>query len=161
MAQTKILSIKWKYSFDTSAFIDSWRRVYPRDIFVQLWNIIDEMLSEQIIVSTSIVKDEIDYQEDELTEFLNHYPENFIVPDQRTQKYVSEIMNDSDFEGWRKGTDNQADPFVVAFAKTNNLIVVSYENVRKAKNHIPAACRKMGVEHYTFLEFLRAENIVF
>lgn len=117
-------------------------------------------MKAQIMVSTSIVKDEIDYQEDELTEFINQFPENFIVPDQKTQRFVSEILNDSNFDKWIRDEGNKADPFVVGFAKANDLIVVSYENVRKDTNHILAACRKIEVIHYTFLEFLRAENIV-
>ena len=159
MTQTTLIPRKWKYSFDTSAFIDSWRRYYPIDVFQNLWSIIAEKIRDHVIVATLLVKDEIYVRDDELKEFIKQFPENFIVPDRTTQRYVSEIMNDSDFEGWRRGKGNQADPFVVGLAKTNNLIVVSYENERNTKNSIPVACRKLGVEHYTFIEFLRSENI--
>lgn len=151
--------MNWKYSFDTSAFIDSWRRYYPNDVFKNLWNIIEEKMKDQVIVSTSIVKDEIDYQEDDLKVFINQHPENFVIPDRKTQQYVSNILSDINFEKWKTGITDVADPFVVGFAKANNLIVVSYENLR-SPNKIPAACRKLGVTHYSFLEFLRAEGIV-
>ena len=104
-------------------------------------------------------KDEIDYQDDDLKVFINQFPGYFVILDRKTQQYVSNILSDINFEKWKIGITDVADPFVVGFAKANNLIVVSYENVR-SPNKIPAACRKLGVVHYTFLEFLRIEGIV-
>lgn len=149
---------KWKYSFDTSAFIDSWRRYYPIDVFPNLWKFIEEKLTSNVIVASSLVSDEINYQEDELTDFINNFKDNFILPNKNVQEFVALLINNEKFLQWSTNKGNEADPFVVSFAKVHKLIVVSYENVRKDKNSIPAACHELGVDHFTFLEFLRHEK---
>jgi hypothetical protein len=148
----------WKFSFDTSAFIDSWRRYYPKDVFPSLWLFINELIQNGVIISNYIVKQELDYQEDDLAEFCNQFKEIFILPDVHIQEYVSSLLIHPDLEQWRTSGNHIADPFVVALGKVYNLSVVSYENDRKTKNSIPVACKILGVPHLSFLEFLRKEN---
>ncbi len=150
----------WKYSFDSSAFIDSWRRYYPRDVFPRVWEFLTELIQRGLILSNRIVKNEIDIQEDDLTEFCNQFNEIFILPDEEIQDCVTSLVNNAKFDKWGISEQHQADPFVVGIGQKYKLIVVSYENVHATKNSIPAACRELGITHMNFVEFLRAENFI-
>ncbi|MEJ2250520.1 MAG: DUF4411 family protein [Candidatus Lokiarchaeota archaeon] len=77
----------------------------------------------------------------------------------REQKVVKFIVNHKNFDKWGALFGDEADPFVVALAKVYELIVVTNENPRSTKNHIPAAWRLLNVEFINFTELLRRENI--
>lgn len=71
---------------------------------------------------------------------------------------MKRLINNPNFNKWGIDHSHQADPFVVSLAKVKNLKVVSYENPRKEKNSIPAACQLLNVEHLSFIDFLREES---
>ncbi|TFF87505.1 MAG: DUF4411 family protein [Promethearchaeota archaeon] len=48
-----------RYSFDTCAFIDTWRRYYPPDVFKSIWNRITSFIEDGTIKATYLVKIEI------------------------------------------------------------------------------------------------------
>ncbi len=154
-----MFKVPWKYSFDSSGFIDAWNRYYPIDLFPTLWEKIATLLQKEIIIASSIVWDEIKQKDDELKKFLEKFKKSFKSPTKREQEIVEKIINNN--PEWIKNNKNEADPFVIALAKLKNLKVVTYENPKKTKNHIPAVCRQMKVEYFSFIEFLREENIVF
>lgn len=54
------------FSFDTSAFINPYRRYYPQDLFPKFWAEIATRIANGEIVSSEIVRDEIDEKDDEL-----------------------------------------------------------------------------------------------
>ena len=66
-------------------------------------------------------------------------------------------MNNNTFKYWATKPHNEADPYVVALAKTKGLIVITYESPDSPKK-IPAACLLQDIECVTFLGFLRKEN---
>ncbi len=116
-----------------------------------------EKIEDKAIIASSLVKMELDYQQDELTQFINQFTTFFVQPDRSSQRYVNYLINHPNFDKWGKNEAHQADPFVVALAKIKKLSAVSYENPRKTKNSIPAACKELEVQHLTFVEFLREE----
>jgi len=148
-----------KYSFDSSGFIDAWNRYYPIDLFPTLWDKIATLLKKDIIIASTIVWDEIMRKDDELKNFLEKFKRSFKHPTKKEQEIVGKIINNN--PDWIKNGKNEADPFVIALAKLNHLKVVTYENPNKTKNHIPAVCRQFNVEYFSFIEFLREENIIF
>ncbi|MHA1784475.1 MAG: DUF4411 family protein [Candidatus Helarchaeota archaeon] len=148
------------YSFDTSAFIEPWRRHYQPDIFGAIWNQIKELLLNRRILVTLAVKDELEKQRDELFNFINRI-NPFLQPTRDEQRIVRQLINHPNFDKWGLSDEHHADPFVVALAKCNNLAVVAYENIRATKNKIPVACKMLDVEYIEFPEFLRRENITF
>jgi hypothetical protein len=148
-----------KYSFDASAFIDSWRRYYPKDIFKQLWDDIANLMAKKVIIASIMVKLEIEVQEDELTEYIQQFPTIFFPPLEFEQKVVEKIIKHPDFNQWKQGEIHKADPFVVALANTKNLAVVTYEKPTKTKNSIPAACKILNTRCISFLEFMREQHL--
>ena len=149
---------KQRYSFDTSAFIESWRRFYPKDLFPRVWEFVKEKISDKTIFVSSVVAIELNFQQDNLTKWANQFQTLFVQPDKNIQRYVNHLTNHPNFDKWGISRAHQADPFVVSLAKVKKLSVVSYENPRATKNSIPVACRELNVEHLTFVEFLRLES---
>ena len=49
-----------KYSIDTSSILTGWRRTYPPDIFPTLWEKLDELIAEQILIATEEVLHELE-----------------------------------------------------------------------------------------------------
>jgi hypothetical protein len=70
----------------------------------------------------------------------------------------------SEFIGGTKKTVGLTDISIIALAKTLNLPVVSMESPvtsESKKLHIPDVCKLQSVEHLTFSEFLRKEQLKF
>jgi hypothetical protein len=147
------------YSFDTSTFIEAWKRHYPRDLFPTIWEFLIQKAAEGIIFASALVKKELENQEDELYDFIRENLEFiFTIPTEDEHAICKELINHPDFNKWGKGKAHEADPFVVALAAAHGYCVVSYEALKKEKNSIPRACTIKNVEHKTFIEFLRTEG---
>jgi len=151
-----------KYNFDTSALINPWRNHYPPDRFPSLWNHIDKMIQSGEIVATEMVYHELKQKDDALLKFVKERDKMFIEVDERQQEHVRTIVNY--FPQWidPNSTKDQADPFVVALAIQQDLIVVTDEQMPPpGKVKIPKVCNTFGVECLSVLDFLRHEDIVF
>ncbi len=70
-----------KYSFDTSAFVNPFRRSYPRDVFPGLWRIIDSEIDDGNIVASIEVLNELQEKEDALLEYVKSRGHMFIELD--------------------------------------------------------------------------------
>jgi len=146
------------YSFDTSAFIESWRRYYPPDIFITLWEFISRNISNEIIIASVVVREELERQHDNLLEYVKSFSNLFKEPIAQEQRIITLIVNDRNYEHWGRGISHKADPFVIALASANHLCVVIYEDPLK-NGKIPAACRDYNVDCCNFHDFLRRENV--
>ncbi|TFG25584.1 MAG: DUF4411 family protein [Promethearchaeota archaeon] len=154
------LYLRAKYSFDTSAFIDSWRRWYPPLNFVSLWNYIADQIENEKIIASIIVRKELERQHDDLLDYVNKFSTLFKNPTQEEQDIINQIINDQNYEHWGRGELYEADPFVIALASVHNLTVVTYEHPNK-NGKIPAACRDYNVDCCDFPEYIRRENLLF
>ena len=70
----------------------------------------------------------------------------------------------SEFTGGSKKTVGLTDISIIALAKTLNIPVVSMEKPvsnQSQKLHIPDVCKLQKVDHVTFSEFCRKENLKF
>lgn len=145
-----------KYSFDTSSFI-SLNDYYPLDIFPTVWQRIDALVNEGVIVATIMVYDEIKPIDDDIHAYLkDRSKEVFQLLDRTQEQIVDDIVN-VHFPQWVKphSTSNKADPFVVALAKSYSLTVVTEEKRNPNKTTIPRVCETLGVRWINLLEFLR------
>ncbi len=149
------------YSFDTSAFVDSWRRYYPPDIFQPIWDRIKEIIDEQRILASWMVREELSRQDDDLWTFVKDLSALFVEPGDGEEVTIRRLLSNPDFNAWGTSPRHQADPFVVSLALARNLVVVTYENPHSTKNAIPAACRFLNIPCITFIVFLRRDNIRF
>ena len=80
------------YSFDTSAWLPCSARFYPRDVFPALWDRLEGMLDAGKIVCSDEVLRELKKQEDDLRQWLEAKPDNFVELSEDVQDATNEIL---------------------------------------------------------------------
>lgn len=55
-----------KYSVDTSALLDGWRRYYPPDVFPPVWKKLDELIEDKILIASEEVLFELKRKDDDV-----------------------------------------------------------------------------------------------
>ncbi len=146
-----------RYSFDTSAFIESWNRWYAPDIFKSLWKFITDQIENDIIIASIVVREELERQHDKLLEYVKKFSNLFKNPIEEEHDTIRLIVNNPNYEHWGRGVSHKADPFVIALGRVCNICVVTFEDPTK-NGKIPAACREYNVDCCDFPEFLRRES---
>ena len=150
-----------RYSFDTSSFVESWRRIYPRDVFPSLW---DEHLPGLIasgdLRASKQVKVELERQDDELLAWANDQDDLFIEADASVQAAVSAIMaSHGNLVQAHGGGRSGGDPFVIALAQVSGAIVVTEEKPRSVINpKIPDVCNALGIQCINMLGVIRQKG---
>ena len=147
-----------KFSFDTSAFIEPWKRFYPLDIFPSMWNRFEIISESNIIIASECVFIELEKKSDKLFEWAKKIRPFEIKSDDTIEDNVNEIVNK--FPGLvdmakKKST---ADPYVIAVAMSMNASVVSYEGGKKGKTKIPDVCKYYNIEYLDLVGFFRKMN---
>ncbi|MCD4792157.1 MAG: DUF4411 family protein [Bacteroidales bacterium] len=152
------------YSIDTSSILDAWVRYYPLDTFPSFWTNFSLFAKNKIGIATELIKHEISNKDDGCIKwFKENKLDDFFVPiDNNIQSYVTELMKNPNYQRLvedRKGT-NGADPFVIALAQSQNLIVVTGEKATNnlSKPKIPDVCKDIGINCITILELMRKEG---
>lgn len=153
------------YCWDTSAFIHSWVRTSPPDIFVTLWERLDGAIAAGTVVSPEEVYKELERQEgDTLLAWVRERRADLVVPlEDDLQERVTRIG--AEFAPFVTGDAdrNQADPWVVGLAMARGLTVVTQE-IRPGSPDsptIPRVCRHFGVPFMNTFEFMRREGWTF
>ena len=151
------------YVFDTNAFSQLFHSYY-RDRFPSLWAQFDSLLEAGAITSTREVAREI---EDDRVAALRDWAKNhthlFPAPTAEEAGIVSRIFSVSHFQQvielkkLYKGGKN-ADPFVIARARTLDGIVVTMERERPNAARIPNICRHFDVECISLEGFMEREG---
>jgi len=153
-----------RYCLDTSAFIDAWERYYPLDVFPIVWDEMDRLMSEGVIVSPEEVYHEIKKKSDGVIEWAQKYKGLFIPLTAGIQKHLRKIM--SDFaEGFVDPKRNRsgADPVVVAVALAHGYTVVTGERPgrKKGDTKIPDVCKHYGIRWCNIMVMFRELKMVF
>ncbi len=157
-----------KYSFDTSAVINPWGKLYPMDVFPRIWECLSEAIERGFVVAHPTVieevagqeneEDEEDGEEDDLVNWVNQC-EKLEFPDDEILQMIAIDIRNKYPKLVRQSAKVGADPFVIALAKQHGFTVVSEEiltpSERKNEGKIPYVCEKYGVKHINFLGFMR------
>lgn len=152
-----------KYSFDSSAFINGWRKQFPPDIVPPLWNNLAELIKEGRLRAAEEVWEELGRKDDELAEWASQQPGLFVTIDEAIQvplgKLVRKYPRLLDTRRNRSG----ADPWVIALAALNGWTVVTDEGPsgKLERPHIPDVCKDMSVPCINLLSVIRQEGWVF
>lgn len=146
------------YCFDTSAFVNPWRRYYPPDLFPSVWAHIDRGILDGTILAAQEVEHELNQKDDELRDYVKTKDGLFVPFDDPQQGYLADIVNQ--FQSWinPESTKNSADPFVVALARHKRLTVVTYEQKAgqgSPRVQIPNVCEHYGIPWVPYLRFLK------
>lgn len=82
-----------RYSVDTSALLDGWRRYYPPDVMPGLWSRLDDLISDGSLRATEEVLIELERKDDDVHEWAKKRMALFIALDERIQIAVTEILS--------------------------------------------------------------------
>ena len=148
------------YCFDTSVFINAWRRDYPRDVFGAFWDRLEAMIEDGKIVAPEEVRIELERKDDEILDWTNQRRYMFVPIDIPVQEAVLTILARFPRLVDTRKNRSGADPFVVALAMVRGLAVVTYERPsgNLARPNIPDACGVLDIGCISLLEMMRRER---
>lgn len=153
-----------KYSIDTSAILDAWVRYYPLDTFPSFWSNFKEFAKAEIGIASELIKQELKKKDDGCYNWFkdNDIDNFFIEINDSVQNNVIELLKNPNFQRLvedRKGI-NGADPFVIALAQSENLIVVTGEKATNnpSRPKIPDVCSELNIQCITVLDLMRKEG---
>jgi hypothetical protein len=150
-----------KYSLDTSALLDGWRRYYAPDVFPGVWERLDELIRDGRLRASDEVFREVQKKDDEVTKWVRERKGLlFVEADDELQVVLRVIMRDHPKLVDTRSGRSAADPFVIALARIANCAVVTGERATysSSRPNIPDVCRAIGIECLSLLELLRREG---
>ncbi|MBI4964691.1 MAG: DUF4411 family protein [Desulfomonile tiedjei] len=151
------------YSVDTSALMDGWVRHYPKDVFPRIWESIDELISQEILIASSEVLKELEKQEDDLTAWALDRKHMFVPIDDDIQVSISEILRDYPRLVDTRRDRSSGDPWVIALARVRKCSVLTGERSTSKieKPNIPDVCIALGIRCVNMLQLFRDQEWVF
>jgi hypothetical protein len=148
-----------KYVFDSGPFIDL--KNYPGDVFAGLWENFNHLIQNGQIVSSSEVLRVLRDYDDEMAEWAKENKQIFLKPSVEEQTLVKSILEKHPELIKREAIllgKPQADPFVIAQAKTHECILVHNEKMKPNAHRIPNVCKEFGVNEIPLFEVFRREG---
>lgn len=149
------------YCIDACSLIWAMKFAYPIEHFPALWGKMSEASKGGLIISTELVFDELNAQEDKTDGILTwaiEHKDMFIKMDDDTALSVSQIVKKYPLLVDTLTDKNQADPYLIALAKIKNAVVVSEEGSAHnspKKMKIPDVCSKEGIRCIKLLPMLK------
>lgn len=151
------------YVVDTSALImlESTFK-YENPVFKAIWEEIEELIKQGLFKTIDFVEDEINSYEgkqDFLKKWVKKWKRLLVVPtDAISINAAIPIINEeykSGFFDAKKQAEGkeEADPYLIAFCKTHNYILITNESKTKP-NKIPGVSAKNGVKCIDINDFL-------
>lgn len=151
------LRLQEGYCIDTSALIDLHTNHYPPDIFPGLWNDLQSLVDQGLLIAPDEVFQEICRKDDGLAKWGKSNRKMFLPLDSDQIQAVSIILEK--FPGLvdQNKTIPEADPFIIALAKCRAWTVVTSErpNNSPVRPKIPNVCSSINVRWIKLLEFFR------
>jgi Domain of unknown function (DUF4411) len=152
------------HCFDTSAFIECWSGRYRRSTFPGLWAEIEAMVEHGEIVCPEEVLNEVKRKDDGLEGFIKENKANLVLPlDEGVMAETRTVLEAFPrLTGQARGR-NKADPFVIATAKKDDLILVTEEGARGNQNRpkIPFVCNELEIPCINVLAFIEEQGWTF
>lgn len=145
-----------KYCIDSSALIDFWSESeFPIALYPNLREKIIDGFEKQLIVAPTEVYNEINYMNNEVVNALGKFKNNFIEIDETQIVILKQIYNK--YTKLATISKTEADPFLIACAKSRNLIVVTSEdrsvNPSTKSPKVPNLADEFGVKCMNLNEF--------
>jgi hypothetical protein len=165
------MSADSRFLLDANVFIAAYQQYYNFDICRGFWRALKLHHDRKRVFSIDRVRRELEGQ-DKLSAWVkDEAPKTFFkaTADQAVLAAYKDIMKwanaESQFiDSAKKEFATVADGWLVAFAKTNNLILVTHEAYRpNVRNRVllPNVCVQFGVEYCNTFEMLRQLGVQF
>lgn len=147
------------YCIDTSALIDLWRKHYPPDVFPSLWKDIEKLVSQGSLIASQEVFNEVKKRDDELLRWANTNKKMFVDLDAGQLQQVGIVLKDFPQLVDTKKTTPDADPFVIALARSRGWAIITSETPNPGgRPHIPDVCKRYNVRWISLMEFFREKG---
>lgn len=146
------------YTLDTNILIGLVQR-YPRDIFPAMWDNIEATVAAGESCICEAILREVHRGGDELHDWAKNL-QGFVCPI-TDEELITVAEIGVAHPGWVQGQLNEADPFVIAHAKSEQSTIVSEENRKgpgtEDKNQkIPNIADEHRVRTIKFFDYIRA-----
>ncbi len=151
-----------RYVIDTCS-LTGLQRVYPPDMFPQVWAFVTQLALDGVLVSCEEVYKELNdnvANDDVIAKWSRDNKAIFRPIDPDVQLEVRSILAKHQKLVDYKKRKSQADPFVIATGKLLGATVVTEEKPSggPGKEKIPDVCKASSVPCITLLEMLRIER---
>ena len=153
-----------RYCLDTGVFVQGWNHYYSMDICPEYWEVLDSLAKKDIIFSPIEVRYEIEKIDDGLNKWIHDKPYLFKDITTDVQENLRQIMASHGRLVDSIKQRSVADPWVIAFAMSENAIVVTKEfpsgiDTRRIK--IPDVCNALKVPWMNDFDFAKEVGIRF
>lgn len=148
------------YCFDTSTFIELWNVTHRPKTFPSLWKDIKNFIAAKKIVSPIEVLNELQVQDDDLFAWAMKNKGGFLPIDRAQMEELKKIYSEIGNIG-HKGRTFDADPWILALARSKNASVVSSEKHTgdKGNPRIPDACKFLNIPHLRSSDVFEIESL--
>lgn len=158
-----------EYSFDTSAFAGVQRLPLLPDQREVVWAGVLRILDEKRGQIIDAVFEEIDRNKDHphfqpCAQYLRQYRRFPYMIDRRVLQrpldpsILQQVLDEFPGMSGIRSRNVKADPYVLALAHMESLVVVTEEPQDKS-NKLPDACRRFGVRYMNLEQFIERENL--
>lgn len=156
LEQQTFLTPPYRYIIDSCSIISQKPdEPHRRNVYVTLWKRIDQLVKEQVIITCSEIRDEI--EDESLKKWLVLNQCVVLDIDDTVQLYVAQIVNEHpeliDFQNAK----SSADAFLIATAMKYHLAVITEES-KKSTKKIPHTCSFYGIPCYNITELAQHEG---
>lgn len=136
-------------------------RLYPQDLFTSLWDALEAAVNRGDICMCETACKELEQGGDDLASWAKSVP-GFICAATGDELATAASIS-RDHPGWVRGQKNYGDPFIIAHAKADDLVIVTEErragpNTIDKNQKIPNIADEYGVTCVTFFDLLRAQG---
>ena len=147
------------YVVDTNVFIQL--RQYPREIFVSLWEVLEESIDEGVLTSVDEVRKELSRSDGTISEWAKAYRSIFTKPSLEEQRIVFDIV--TRFPAVMKKKNlllgiPEADPFLIAKASIKGYNVMTLEKKKPNAAKVPNICEHYGVPCVNLFDFFARQD---
>lgn len=150
------------YSFDTSAWLNGRRDLFPPETFPSLWERVEGMILLGEIESVDEVRNELAKREDEVHTWAKTQEGLFVPLDEDIQRETADVLKQHPRLLGRGSGRNGADPFVIALASARGGVVVTEERRKNITNpKIPDVCDALGIRCLTLVDFIKEQSWTF
>jgi len=153
-----------KYSVDTSALLDGWRRYYAPDVFPAVWKKFDELIEDNILFASEEVLSELKRKDDDVYRWALDRSGMFVpTADEEIQRAVSDILLSHEKLIDERKNRSGADPWVIAVAQVRECAVLTGEKPTRTARRpkIPDVCVALGIRWVDMLQLFRDQRWVF
>ncbi len=158
------------YVLDANVFIEAARRYYAFDLVPAFWNHLERLAVARQICSVDAVREELEEGKDQLGEWIktSGFKEAFVSTDdaeviEAYREIISWVQNSTQFfDAAKQKFADDADGWVVAYAKAKGSVVVTQEEYRpdvRKRVPIPNICREFDVQSINMFDMLRTLGV--